>query len=270
MPNSAFRTQYGPWALIAGASEGTGRAYARQLAEKGLSLVLVARREAPLKALAAELQAAYGVACRAIVADLARPDAAQTLAEKTADLDIGLFVANAGSDPNGARFLDQPFASWADLLQRNVTTALACAHHFAGPMVARGRGGILLANSYVCYGGGSFLATYAASKAALLVFAESLWAELHESGVDVLTLVMYATDTPELRRLLAKSHLPLPPDAADPEEVAAFALAHLADGPVQNWGLADNDAGHLAQSAADRRARVLAYEEMKKQYFPDS
>src|SRR6516225_9119260 len=67
--------RYGPWAVIAGASEGTGRAFARQLAEAGLNCVLIARREAPLQALAEELRAAHGVEVVTASIDLSQADA---------------------------------------------------------------------------------------------------------------------------------------------------------------------------------------------------
>ena len=124
-------------------------------------------------------------------------------------------------------------------------------------MRARKRGGILIVNSGGCYGGGSFLVTYNAAKAFLLNFSEGLWAELRPHGVDVLTVALNVTDTPNLRRILAKTGAEVPEDAASPNEVAEVALKQLPDGPVQNWGLAESDASFGA-SAADRRARVLA------------
>jgi uncharacterized protein len=249
--------RYGPWAVVAGASEGTGRAYARALAAEGLNLVLIARRAAPLAALAEEIRRESGVECVAAAVDLAEPDAHALVVGAVGEREIGLYVANAGADPNGSRFLDKPLKPWMDLVRRNVLTTMQACHHFGGLMRQRGRGGLLLANSYACYGGGSFMACYTASKAFELAFAESLWSELKPHGVDVLTLVMGMTDTPAFRELLGEKGLPVPPDVASAEEVAAFGLAHLADGPIQNWGLAETEGGP-AMSAADRRDRVRA------------
>lgn len=251
----AFADRYGPWAIVAGASEGTGRAYARALAAEGLNLVLIARRSGPLDALAADIHGETGVECVTAAIDLATPDAHAELVKAVNGREIGLYVANAGSDPHGSRFLDKPIEPWLDLVRRNVLTTMQACHHFGGLMRERGRGGLLLVNSYACYGGGSFMACYTASKAFELAFAESLWSELRPHGIDVLTLVMGMTDTPALRELLEEKGLPIPPGIADPAEVAAFGLAHLADGPIQNWGLTE-EAGGPAMSAADRRARV--------------
>ena len=253
-----FVRSYGPWAVVAGASEGTGRAYARQLACAGLNLVLVARRAGPLDALAEELRTASGVECVAAAIDLSKRDAHARIVAAVGDREVGLYVGNAGADPNGARFLDAPIDRWLDLVGRNVTATVQSCHHFGGLMRKRGRGGLLLVNSYACYGGGSFMACYTASKAFELNLAESLWAELRPHGVDVLTLVMGMTDTPAFRALLAEKGMPPPADWASAEDVAAFGLAHLADGPIQNWGQREDEAVISPQSAAARRARLVA------------
>jgi uncharacterized protein len=134
-------------------------------------------------------------------------------------------------------------------------------------MKARKRGGLLLVNSSACYGGSAFMAAYSASKAFTLCFAESLWGELRECGVDVLTLVMHMTDTPALRALLAEKKLPVPQNIAKAEDVAALGLERLPHGPIQNWGIEDADAGWAMISASDRRKRVIAIGEASKHVF---
>ncbi|CAN5415360.1 SDR family NAD(P)-dependent oxidoreductase [soil metagenome] len=248
--------RYGPWAIVAGASEGTGQAFSRQLAAAGLDCILIARREAPLTALADELRRQYGVECVTATIDLARPDACDLIVAAVEDREIGLFVANAGGDPNGASFLDRSVEAWAELIARNVTTTMRCCHHFAKPMRDRGRGGLLLVGSGACYGGADSMAVYAGTKAFDLCLAEGLWAELALRGVDVLYLSLGRTDTPELRRFLAEKGEPVPAGLASPDAVAEQGLARLPHGPVHNWGQGDDDSGRLPQSAAQRRARV--------------
>ena len=253
----SFVKRYGPWAVVLGASEGTGRAFARQIATAGVSVILGARREAPRAALAAESRAQGGAECVTAATDLATAPAFEQLVAAVGGREVGLFVSNAGADPNGARFLDRDISVWMALVQRNDVTMVRCCHHFAGAMRERGRGGILLVSSGACYGGARFMAIYTASKAFTLCFAEALWDELREAGVDVLTLVMNITDTPALRALLAEKGVPVPEDLAQPEAVAALGLARLPHGPVQNWGLADDEPGYAITSAADRRTRVV-------------
>lgn len=259
--------RYGPWAIVAGASEGTGRAFAHQLARDGIRCVLLARREAPLTALVDEIRQESGIECVATTVDLAAADATDQIVAAAGDREIGLFVANAGGDPNGAMFLGRGIASWLELVQRNVVTLLRCCHHFAAPMCARGRGGLLLVNSGAGYGGSSFMAAYAASKAFQLCFAEALWIELRPHGVDVLSLVLNQTDTPALRALLAGMGLAVPAGLADPAEVARVGLERLPRGPVHNWGLADDVSGYAVSSAAARRTRVEAVDRASRQIF---
>jgi short-subunit dehydrogenase len=261
-----LRDRYGPWALIAGASEGTGAAFARGLAAEGVHCVLVARREGPLAALADELTGKYGVECVTASIDLSAPDAVERMAEAAGDHEIGLLVANAGADPNGSQFLDAPIADWDALAMRNVMTVMRACHRFGGPMRERGRGGIILVGSGACYGGLPGISVYGASKAFDLVLGEALWAELRPYGVDVLNLILGKTDTPAHRELMDRLGTPFPADAASADAVAALGLERLPHGPVQNWGQADDESGMEDRSAAQRRERILMIQQISRQY----
>jgi uncharacterized protein len=266
----SFAVQYGPWALILGASEGTGRAFARKIAANGVPSILVARREKPLLELAGTIRAETGVECIAASIDLAAPDAFDQIVSAIGSREVGLFVSNAGADPHGSYFLDSSMDVWLDQIQRNIITMARCCHHLGGLMRQRRRGGLLLVNSGACYGGSSFMAAYSGTKAFTLCFGESLWAELRRDGVDVLTLVMSLTDTPALRELLVKKGLPVPAMAADAEAVAEIGLARLAHGPVHNWGFEDEAPAHGLLAAADRRKRVLTIEAATARVFGKS
>jgi uncharacterized protein len=231
---TAFATAYGPWAVVAGASDGTGAAFAENLAARGVNVVLVARRRSLLEELAARLPAQS----RVVVQDLSTPDAGAALAAETADLDVGLLVYNAGADNHSLPFLEQPADDLRDLVHRNCLTVLDACHGFGARLVERGRGGVILVTSGAAWAGGGSIAAYGATKAFDLVLAEALWAEWRGRGVDVLALVLGATDTPSLRRLLAKRGGALP-DLAQPEVVAREALDHLGDGPTWSCGMPD-------------------------------
>jgi len=200
-----FRERYGPWVVIAGASEGMGVDYARMLAEQGLNCVLVSRRQAVLDELAAGLVRDHAIDTRVIALDLAEADAAERLFALTSDLEVGLYISNAGADPRAAYFLDCPIEDWLTLLQRNTATVMGACHRFATAMKERGRGGLLIMASGAGLGGGSRIAVYSATKAFEIAFAESLWSELGPHGVDVTCLVTPGTNTPALRRLLDRS-----------------------------------------------------------------
>jgi short-subunit dehydrogenase len=262
-----FADRYGPWAVIAGASDGTGLAFSHEIAAEGVNCILIARRSGPLEEAAADLRAKYGVECVTASIDLAKPDASDRIIEAVGGREVGLYISNAGADPNGSHFLNKDVGTWMDLVTRNVITTMRCCHHFAPAMKARGKGGLLLVNSGACYGGGSFMACYTASKAFDLCFAESLWGELHGYGVDMCTLVMGMTDTPAFRKLLTEKGLPFPDQVASPVDVARTGLARLPHGPVHNMGLADDELGFAPNSAAQRRERVLTIDKMSVHVF---
>jgi short-subunit dehydrogenase len=235
--SSAFAARYGPWAIVAGASEGVGRELARRVAAYGVNCILIARREKPLAELAELIRAESDVECIPASVDLATTDAFDRIVAAAGSREVGLYISNAGADPNASHFLDPKIETWIELVRLNLLTMMRCCHHFGGLMRERRRGGLLLVGSGAAYGGGPFLATYSGAKAFDLCFGESLWAELRPFGVDVLSLVLAITDTPALRRLLADKGQPLPSKMASPAHVAEVGLARLPLGPVYDcWG----------------------------------
>jgi short-subunit dehydrogenase len=262
-----FAERYGPWAIIAGASEGTGREFAKQIAAQGVNLILLARRETPLQILATEIIESAGVECETLAVDLTSTNATARIVAATEGRDIGLFISNAGADTNSAHFLDKDIDSWMDLLALNTITPMQCCHHFGKAMSERGRGGILLVGSGACYGSAPNMATYSGTKAFNMRFAEGLWAELEPKGVDVLFYALGRTDTPMLRAQLEANGMPVPPDLADPAEVARLGLERLPYGPVADWGAADDEPGAGGISAAHRRERVRMIAKMSADMF---
>jgi len=241
---------YGPWAIVAGASDGTGAAFAAELAKHGVNLVLVARRQALLDDLAARLD----VETRVLALDLSTPTAIEELAAATSDLEVGLLVYNAGADTVNRRMLDRDLDEMRAFVQRNCTSVLEACSHFGGRMATRRRGGVIVVTSGAAWCGGDTLSVYGATKAFDLVLAEGLWAEWREVGVDVLALVLGPTDTPSLQRSLERSggHMD---GLADPADVAAEAIAHLADGPTWSYGMPD-PAGPSPLGTLPRRQAV--------------
>lgn len=208
-----FKDKYGPWAVISGASAGLGESFARQLAERGLNLVLVARRQERLEALGAELEQQHGIETRAVAADLATPDFLPALAEATADLEIGLLINNAGFT-NSGNFLDNPLDRELQLVDVNCRATVALAHHYGQQMRQRGRGGMIFSASIAGFAGIPFWANYSASKSFDLLLAEALGGELNKHGVDVLAMCPGATRTEfaEYDGMLAKV-MTMQPDA---------------------------------------------------------
>jgi uncharacterized protein len=232
---SGFAARYGPWAVVAGASEGVGLELARKVAANGVRCILIARREGPLAEVAERIRSVSGVECIPASIDLAAPDAFDRVLAAVGSREVGLYVGNAGADPHASHFLDRKVETWGELVARNVSTTLACCHHFGGLMREGRRGGLLLVSSGAAWSGAPFMAVYSASKAFELRFAESLWAELRPFGVDVLSLVLGTTDTPALRKLLAEKGRPLPSGMASSARVAEVGLERLPHGPIYAW-----------------------------------
>jgi short-subunit dehydrogenase len=246
---ASFRNAYGPWAVIAGASDGTGAAFARDLARRGVNVVLVARRREVLDDVAASLD----VDTRIVVLDLSTETAAAELAAATEGLDVGLLVYNAGANTCTGPLLASALDDLQALVRLNCTTVLGACHHFGGRMVERGRGGVVLVSSGAAWAGAATVALYGATKAFDLVLAEALWAEWRGRGVDVLGLVLGATDTPALRRMLDEYGGDFG-ELADPAAVAVEAFDHLADGPTWIYGMADPTGASPVGALSRRRA----------------
>ena len=229
-PDAAtFAKCYGPWAVVAGASDGIGECFARQLAERGIHVALLARRKARLDELAAGIQAEHGVQTRSIVADLTDAQIGDTVAEATADLDVGLLVYNAGAVHGADKFHDQPVDHAMTLVNLNCRGPVLLTHHLGGRMRERGSGGIILLTSMAAACGSSYMAAYGATKSFDMIFAEALWHELTPHGVTALSVVAGATRTPSM--LKSNPHFESYPNIMEPEDVARGALAHLGKGP---------------------------------------
>ncbi len=251
------RSKYGPWAVIAGGSEGIGAEFARQLAGAGLNLVLIARKPGPLADTAQSCRD-LGADVRAIAIDLLDTDAVARISSETTDIDVGLVIYNAGASTCNELFLDADVSEFGKVIDLNVTRMLELVQHYGRAMSDRQRGGILIVGSLAGYMGAWRHTVYAGAKAFSRIFAESLWLELRDRDVDVLELVLGVTRTPAMERVGLNFDAPgIVVD--EPADVAAEGLAHLADGPI--WVVGRNAASAEANSAPDRARVVLGAHE---------
>jgi uncharacterized protein len=191
--------RFGPWALVTGASSGIGQEFARQLAANGLNLVLASRRRPELERVGRDLALRYDVQHRVVQVDLAHVGSVASLAEATADLDVGLVVSNAGDMVLGEFLASDPEALTAEL-RLNAGAHLSLTHHFGQRLAERGRGGVLLVSSMAGVQGVPYVSNYAATKAYVLTLGEGLHHEFAQRGVTVTVLVPGATDTPMITR----------------------------------------------------------------------
>ncbi|HEY3448338.1 MAG TPA: SDR family NAD(P)-dependent oxidoreductase [Myxococcales bacterium] len=251
MNSPDFKRRYGPWAVVAGASEGLGAAYADALASRGLNLVLLARRAAVLDSLAGSLRGRHGLEVRTLAVDLAAGDFAERLEAAVAGLEVGLGVYNAAFSPIGA-FLDVPLADQLQAVAVNCRGPVIFGHVLGGPMAARGRGGLVLMSSLAGLQGTAALATYSASKAFNVTLGEALWQELRGQGVDVLASCAGAILTPGFQKASSRPA----PGTLPPEEVARITLAALGQGPTVVPGAVNRLASLVLGRVLPRRLAI--------------
>lgn len=182
--------------LITGASAGLGAEFARQFAAQHHDLVLIARREKALEALADELRSAHGVTVTVIAQDLSRPDSAAELHARTTDLgiDVDVLVNNAGFGTHGD-LIDADAGRLAEEIQLNCGTLVGLTARYLPGMRTRGRGTIINIASTAAFQPLPHMAVYGATKAFVLSFSEAVWAEEKKHGIRVLAVCPGATAT---------------------------------------------------------------------------
>jgi hypothetical protein len=217
------------WALVTGPSAGIGRELARQLAAAGAHLVLAARRRERLEELAAELRSRHDVSVEVLPADLAQPETPQAIFDFTRQkgIDVELLVNNAGFGLHG-EFHRRPYARFAEMVQVNISAVMHLTHLFLPRMIERRRGDILIVSSTAAFQAVPYIATYAATKAFELVWAEALAEEVQRYGIRVCALCPGSTTT-EFQQIAGS-----PPNALrvpeTAEKVARVGLRAMAAG----------------------------------------
>jgi short-subunit dehydrogenase len=191
--------QFGPWALITGASSGIGREFALRIAASRINVVLVARRQDLLEALGTELSHKFSVKHRIVVADLSHEGFVSGLMQATRDLDVGLVISNAGS-ANPGRFTDKADEELAMTLRLSALAHAELALHFGRKLTKRGSGGILFVSAMGADTGAPFMAHDGGAKAYVQSLGLALHEEFKRSGVYVTVLSPGPTDTPALAR----------------------------------------------------------------------
>jgi len=191
---SKLAKRYGPWAVITGASSGIGAEFARRVAERGIHVVLVARRRERLEELASTIEDLYRVQARVAPVDLASRDAVEALQPALADIEVGLLIHCAGFGSSGP-FLDMDPGIQESMINLNCRTLVLLTHEIAQGMRERGRGAVICVSSVNGFCAARGMAGYNATKAFDLLFAEGLAEELRPYGVDVQALCPGGTIT---------------------------------------------------------------------------
>ena len=247
--------KYGKTALVAGASEGIGAAFATRLASEGMDLVLIARRIIPLQELAVYLEKTYAVSVTCISCDLSDSHATQEIVSVLNGKEIHLLVYNAALSYIGP-FIKNTLEDHTRMVQVNMVTPLNLLHVFGEKMLQQGNGAIILMASLAGFQGSGFLAMYAATKAYNRILAESLWYEWKSKGVDVIACCAGATSTPNFIHTKPEKAGFLAPKVQSPDEVVAECFKKLGKQPSFISGTGNKMASFIMQKLLSRKMAV--------------
>ena len=192
-----FQKRFGPWAVVAGASEGLGAAWAVELADKGLNVVLMSRSEKKLLNVRDTIKSRRAdVDVKIYVQDLADPDLETKFRDFTKELDVGLLIYNAAYVPRGA-FLSSDVSKAMTAIDVNIGGPTTLTHVVTSRMTEKNRpGGVVVMSSMAGLLGTGHVAAYSASKSWNTAFAHALWYEMQEHRIDVLSCIAGPTRTP--------------------------------------------------------------------------
>ena len=220
-----FLKRYGRWALVAGAAEGLGEAYCLALARRGMNIILVDRQKSLMESLSGRLENEFNIETLKLHLDLAGREAPGIMLEKSANLDCRLLVYNAAHS-QVKMFLEHTEDELDEYLDVNCRTLMHAVYGFVAQLRKHTSGGILLMSSLAGLWGTQFVASYGATKAFTLNFAEALYHELKDENIDVMACIAGATATPAYLSTSPQYGF-FRPGVMDPQAVAAYALKRL-------------------------------------------
>jgi short-subunit dehydrogenase len=195
LSNKGFLERYGKWALVAGAAEGIGAAFAEALAKKGINLAMVDIKPDKLAELSSKLEEKYFITTKQIIKDLSEPDAAAVCMDLIKDIDCRLLVYTPAYS-KVKEFLRNSSDELDKYIDLNSRTPIHLVHSFIKSLKDRKPAGIILMSSLAGMIGPPFSAPYAATKAFNIVMAESLCSEFRQKGIDITVCCAGQTSTP--------------------------------------------------------------------------
>ncbi len=167
-----LKEKYGEWGIVLGATEGVGEAFCKKLAEGGMNIVMVGRREELMREKAEKFKAEYGVDYKVVRADLSEPDeACEKIFAATEDLDMG-FMSYVACLHHFGRFQEVDLETHEKCLNVNVISFLRIFHHYMQEFAAKDRGAVINVSSMTGISGSPFNGEYGAGKAYILKLTE--------------------------------------------------------------------------------------------------
>lgn len=258
-----FKEKYGPWALITGASSGIGVEFVKQFAEKGLNVVLVARRKERLEKLADEITSKYNVKAKIITIDLLSENIIEKIRQTTDNLEIGLLINNAGIMYIN-NYLDIPIENEIKMIDLNIKVPAILTHHFVKKMIDRKKGGIIFTASMLGFMGTPYASAYAGTKSHEIVKTEGLAFELKSKGIDVLALNPGLTET-EMTANNDFSGMPM--KLMKPAPVAKSAIDALGKKTLVTPGFMNNMMNWMSKRIMSRKMNTNMFGGFMKKVF---
>lgn len=224
-----LREKYGEWGVVLGATEGVGEAFCKKLAEGGMNLVMVGRREELLKEKGEKFREEYGVDYKVVRADLSCPDeACEAVFSATEVLDLG-FMSYVACLHHFGKFQNTSLADHEKMVNVNVISFLRMFHHFMTIFAAQDRGAVINVSSMTGVSSSPWNAEYGAGKAYILKLTEAVACECEKTGVDVEVCTLGTTLTPTAMKNFPKGPVgeQVVKLALTPDEVADEAFEKL-------------------------------------------
>ncbi|XP_066439961.1 hydroxysteroid dehydrogenase-like protein 1 isoform X2 [Eleutherodactylus coqui] len=195
--NTKTILQYGEWAVVTGASDGIGKAYAEELASHGVNIILLGRSTEKLQNVSESISSTYRVKTRFIVADFSKgPEVFEPIKEALRDVDVGILVNNAGVFYEYPTYLlEVPEEKSLEIINVNITAAIMMVYVVLPGMLQRKRGAIINVASALSYKPLPLGTVYVASKAFLERFTSSLQYEYASQGIFIQNLTPFVVVT---------------------------------------------------------------------------
>ncbi len=252
-----LKQKYGEWALVCGATDGIGKAFAEYFAANGLSVVLVGRRAEKLQALAEELEQGYGVKAMAVPQDLTADSASENLIKATESLDIGILNYVATFHKMG-RYSHAAYPDIQKIIDININTYAKLLHHFTALFAARDRGAVVTMTSLTAVTASPYNAAYGAAKAFQLILTEGVAREFHDADVDILVITAGSTQTPDWFRNQPQGDIDNS-QAMTPQEVVEEGMGMLGKANSYIVGRINQDAykKYTAEMTRDEAAALM-------------
>ena len=283
-----FVEQYGPWALVVGASQGLGAAWAEECAKRGQNVAICARTLSKLDAVAADLRKKYGVETRTFSIDISAEDCPEKIYENVKDLDLGTLIYNAAIE-TGGYFIKVDEKYHRQQVIGNAMNPMVLTYKIARDMAKRHRGCILLISSMAGVVGTASQPSYGAAKSFMAILGESLWYEMQKYGVYAAGVTVGSVATPNYVEQQAeqgtnmevgesyeyddliegleefnKAVMDAKPHT--PADVAAYVLDHVGTGP-RLYTHDEDEAAARAYDAMPRKTGVTYMSRNTDKYF---